>query len=122
MKRPRYAGPLLALGAMLSISCSVPFVAYTATIVNATDRPVDVGLRVSQKGRGQESTSSTLPPGGSIERTVSGDPAGLRVEASLLGGDARLPLMGHAPVAVVTNTPTGFTLEARSANPKETAK
>jgi hypothetical protein len=107
---------------MLSISCTVPFVAYTATIVNGTDRPVDVGLRVSQKGRGEESTSTTLPPGGSIERTVSGNPAGLLVEASLPRGEARLSLMGHAPVAVVTDTPDGFTLEARPAKPKETAK
>jgi hypothetical protein len=108
---------VLILG-LLSINCTVPFVSYTASIVNRTEQPVEVRLRVAESGGSLETTTVTLPAGGSMEHVVRGDPTRLSVEASLVKGGAAGPVLPSQPTVVVTESPTGLTLVAQPGEPK----
>src|SRR5947209_5466796 len=122
MRVRAYIGPGLLIGGMLSISCTVPFVSYTASIVNGTDRPVDVRLRITERGGSLETTTVTLPPGGSVQRLVAGDPSRIFADAWLVKGGLVEAFAPANPTMVATEMADGVKLvpkpEERKENPK----
>lgn len=116
------AWPLIILGAMMSLGCTVAFNNFDARIINESSRPISIEYSGDTDGRDVERWSTQLAPGGEFERHLQGRI--VHAQATIQNPDpTKEPLVIEFAQGwsefTVKDRGAGISLDQRSPRPKE---
>lgn len=102
------AAPAFALVALLSLGCTVPRTVFVATVLNDTDKPVDLEFHATVRDHEEVTLSTQIAPGGRFEQGYAG--SWVTAYATVQSGDQteKLTFTNACAFYRVRNGPTGL--------------